>query len=37
MLVNRMNDHEEREARETLTAFLAGYKVGTFSKSKPSD
>jgi hypothetical protein len=32
MLVNRMDSNERREVREVLTAFLAGHKIGLFSK-----
>ncbi len=33
-MVNRMNRNEQRETREVLTAFLAGYKKGIFSPEK---
>ncbi len=34
VLLNRMNDNEKREVRETLTAFLAGCKTGVFENGK---
>jgi len=33
-IINRMNRNEEREVREVLTAFLAGYKKGLFEKQE---
>ena len=33
-IINRMNRNEERETREVLTAFLAGYKNGLFKQTK---
>jgi hypothetical protein len=36
-IVNRMNNNEEREVRETLTAFLAGHKAGAFKRENESD
>ena len=35
--LNRMQNNDQREIRETLTAFLAGYKIGLFDKHKHSD
>ena len=34
VLYNRMNRNEQREVREVLTAFLAGYKSGLFDRAK---
>ncbi len=34
IIVNRMNSNEEREVRETLTAFIAGNKAGAFKAIK---
>jgi hypothetical protein len=36
-IVNRMRRNEERETREVLTAFLAGYKKGLFEEKEGSD
>jgi hypothetical protein len=33
-IINRMHRNEEREVREVLTAFLAGYKKGLFEKQE---
>jgi hypothetical protein len=32
--INRMHDGEKTETRETLSGFLAGYKLGVFTKAK---
>lgn len=34
--INRMKSNDQRETRETLSAFLAGYKAGLFDKVKRS-
>jgi hypothetical protein len=33
-IFNRMISNDRREVRETLAAFIAGYKAGTFDKAK---